>query len=118
MDEQEDDLAEVSWLSVLEESGYWIQPIDPLFAKYLEVDASHMGIFYSDPAIPEDQDPPIKLAGAVCFFNGGPHYGRIDAYGHTNLAHLYRIQRKIVREFGLVFQMRLNPRRVLAEFIL
>ena len=118
MDEQEDDLPEVSWLDVFEESGYWVEPIAPHLVKYLEVDASYMMICHSDPSVPENDMDKIAVIGVVCFFQGGLLYGRIDAYGHTNLARLDRVQRRVFREFKLLFQVRLNTRAALSNFCL
>lgn len=106
----EESQEEVSWLDVFEEVGYWVEPLAPHIAKYLEVDTAHMAIFYCDPAVLEIKNSDVELAGVVCFFEGSVVYGRIDAYGQTNLARLDRAQRKILRELGILFQMRLNPR--------
>lgn len=106
----EESQEEISWLDVFEEVGCWVEPLAPHIAKYLEVDTSHMAIFHCDPDAPENKNPEVELVGVVCFFDGGSLYGRIDAYGQINLARLDRAQRKILREFGILFQMRLNSR--------
>ena len=110
MAQNEESQEEISWLDIFEEEGCWVEPLAPHIAKYLEVDASHMAIFRCDPDVLEIKDSEIELVGVVCFFERSVVYGRIDAYGHTNLARLDRVQRKILREFGVLFQMRLNPR--------
>ena len=109
MDEPDEDLSMTQWLK---QRGFFFRQLPPHIAQYLNVDDSHVAIIYLELVNPEIENSPIRpeLVGTMSSLGCAEYDSCIHAHGIKNLSRLDRMSREALREFEVVFQVRLEPR--------